>query len=242
MKRTVAIMQARTGSNRLPSKILKPLYDDVSLLAYQCRRFRKIEGVDELIVATTDQSKDDIIVDACEREGVRVARGPEEDVLSRFLIAADMSVASTIVRITSDSPLRDPAVIARCVAEHHHHGAEYTRPAPDSLPQGMRAEVIQTGVLLQLHESPEITARDREHVTLHVREHPEAFRRHEVDFPEDVRRPGFNLSVDTQDDLEFVQRIYESLTAREAEISTYNICRLLDELSVHAELFSNLAS
>ena len=102
MKRTIAVIQARMGSSRLPGKILEPLHDDVSLLAYQCRRLRRIEGVDELVIATTQARRDDVIAALAKAEGIRVCRGSEHDVLSRFVLAADMTLADTVVRITSE--------------------------------------------------------------------------------------------------------------------------------------------
>ncbi len=242
MTRTVAVIQARTGSNRLPGKILETLHDDVSLLAYQCRHLREIEGVDELVIATTTNPDDDAVVTLAEREGVRVFRGSEEDVLSRFLMVAKHTLARTIVRITSDSPFRDPAVIARCVAAHRAQDAEYTRPSAGHLPKGLRAEVVETAVLRQLDGSAETTARDREHVTVFIRDHHDRFRCHTVDFPEALHRPDFDVSVDTCDDLALVRALHASLTERGWPVDTAHLCRLFDETHVLKSILTDLAS
>jgi spore coat polysaccharide biosynthesis protein SpsF len=232
VNRTVAVIQARTGSNRLPGKILELLDGESSLLAYQCRRLRQIAGVDELVIATTESADDDVIVEIGEAEGIRVFRGSENDVLSRFLLVADRTLATTLVRITSDSPFRDPGVIATCVAEHHQHGSEYTRPAPGHLPKGMRAEVVETAVLRQLNSAPDTTVRDREHVTVHIREHEDAFRTHRVEFPSELNHPDFDLSVDTPADLEFVRSIHAALVERAWPADIQHICKMLDEVPV----------
>lgn len=229
MKRTIAVIQARMGSSRLPGKIMEPLHDDISLLAYQCRRLRHIEGVDELVIATTTARRDDCIAALGRAEGLRVCRGSEEDVLSRFVAAAEMTLADTLVRITSDSPFRDPGVIARCVAEHHAHGAEYTRPKAGHLPRGLRAEVIEARVLQQLDARSGTSMRDREHVTIHLREHPEAYRCLEVSFPAELHHPDWDLSVDTSEDLEFVHLIHQSLAERKLPANVTSICALLAE-------------
>lgn len=242
MTRTVAVIQARTGSNRLPGKILEPLYDDVSLLAYQCQRLRSIEGVDELVIATTEAPDDDAVVKLAEAQGVRVFRGSEEDVLSRFLLVADATLASTLIRITSDSPFRDPDVIAKCVAEHREHGAEYTRPADGYLPKGLRAEVVETAALRQIHDDPATTARDREHVTIHIREHLDRYRTHIVDFPEALRHPEIDLSVDTPEDLDVVRSVHAELMARGWPVDTLHICRLMEEYAVLRSIITDLAS
>lgn len=242
MKRTVAVIQARTGSNRLPRKILEPLYDDVSLLAFQCRRLREIEGVDELVIATTTNGDDDVVQRLGEAEGIRVIRGSEHDVLSRFLLVAEKTLATTLVRITSDSPFRDPSIIARCVADHHSNLAEYTRPVDKHLPRGLRAEVVETRVLQHLADDPDVTARDREHVTVFIREHYEAFRTHMVRFADALHRPDYDLSVDTREDLDFVRSIYSSLCERDWPVDVEHICKLIDEVNVLKNLIEDLAS
>ena len=151
MTRTVAVIQARTGSNRLPNKILEPLFADMSILAYQCQRLRQVDGVDELVLATTTNPADDVVEMLGEAEKIRVIRGSENDVLGRFLLVARQTGATTIVRITSDSPFRDPAVIAHCIAEHVKSGAQYTRPVAEHLPRGLRAEVVEAA-----HEDAEV--------------------------------------------------------------------------------------
>lgn len=229
MKRTVAVIQARTGSNRLPRKILEPLFDDVSLLAYQCRHLRNIPGVDELVIATTTHPNDDTVEQLGQTEGIRVIRGSEHDVLDRFLVVAERTLATTLVRITSDSPFRDPMIIARCVADHHDNLSEYTRPVDKHLPRGLRAEVVEMRVLQHLAADPEVTARHREHVTLFIREHYEAFRTHMVRFADTLHYPDYDFSVDTREDLDFVRSVYAQMSERDWPIDAEHICKLISE-------------
>tara|TARA_R110000868_G_scaffold179061_1_gene419016 strand:- start:525 stop:1253 length:729 start_codon:yes stop_codon:yes gene_type:complete len=242
MKRTIAVIQARMGSSRLPGKILEPLHDDVSLLAYQCRRLRRIEGVDELVIATTQARRDDVIAALAKAEGIRVCRGSEHDVLSRFVLAADMTLADTVVRITSDSPFRDPDVIARCVAEHQARGAEYTRPEAGHLPKGLRAEVVEARVLRQIDRDDATTDREREHVTIKVRENPGAYRCLILAFPEALHHPEYDLSVDTAEELDYVRMIHSSLAARGWPVDTGHICALLAEMAPAPSVQQGLAS
>lgn len=227
MSRTVAVIQARTGSSRLPGKVLMPVIGAPSLLDHQCARLKHIDGVDELVLATTEAREDDPIAKIAGAHGLRVVRGSTDDVLSRFLAAAELTLAGTLVRITSDSPLRDPKIIARCVAHHHARRLEYTRPADGALPKGMRAEVIETAVLRQLDQDPRTTAREREHVTIAVREHPQRYRTGAPDFPAELAHPEFDLSVDTAEDLAFVRALQEELAARGWPEDVRHICRLL---------------
>lgn len=231
LDRTIAVIQARTGSSRLPGKVLLELYPGVSILEYQCRRLRQIEGVDALVIATTDEPDDDAIQALAGRLGIACVRGSNKDVLSRFVKAAQITAATRLVRITSDSPYRDPAVIAACVAQHKRGGFEYTRPGAQALPKGMRAEVIETRVLQQLDQAPQTSEREREHVTIAVREHPERYRCGRADFPEAWAHPKFDLSVDTAEDLAFVRQIWRELCARGWPADTQHICQLLCERS-----------
>ena len=242
MTRTVAVIQARTGSNRLPGKVLKTIQDETSLLAFQCRRLRDIAGVDELVIATTENPEDDAVVALAKAEGVRVVRGSEHDVLSRFLKVAEATLATTLVRITSDSPFRDPAVIAACVADHHRYGAEYTRPADGHLPKGLRAEVVETAVLRQIADDPATTDREREHVTVRIREQAGAYRVHTVDFPAELHHPDVDLSVDTPADLAAARSVLAELLARNWPVDTVHICRLMDELRGPDAQYQTLAS
>ena len=228
MKRVVAVIQARTGSSRLPGKVLKPLYGAMSLLEFQCRRLRSMSGVDELVVATTDRPEDDAITGLVTSLGLRVVRGSNADVLSRFVAAADATLATTLIRVTSDSPLRDRGVIEACLAHHVAHGLEYTRPERDALPKGLRAEVVEADVLRQLDADPATTAREREHVTIAIRENPQRYRCGAPDFAPELARPDYDLSVDTPDDLVFVRGVWEALSARGWPCDARHICALLD--------------
>ena len=108
--RPVAIIQARCGSTRLPGKVLKPLAGH-TVLYYVVERCRLSRSLADVVVATTDEPADDAIETYCRSLGVPVFRGSQEDVLLRYVEAAAWSHADPIVRITSDCPLIEPAVI-----------------------------------------------------------------------------------------------------------------------------------
>src|SRR5262245_3488344 len=119
MTRTVAIIQARFGSTRLPGKVLKPLGNIQGrrsiVLDHAIQRCRAVPSVDAVVIATTDREEDGAIVAAAERAGALVHRGSAEDVLSRYAGAAKRADADVVLRVTSDCPLIDPGICDRVI-------------------------------------------------------------------------------------------------------------------------------
>src|SRR6478672_2783361 len=110
MNRIVAVVQARSGSTRLPRKIFADIAGE-TMLGRTVRRAQRAKTVTEIVVATTDGVQDEPVVEEARRLDVRFIRGSEADVLDRYRQAASASEADTIVRLTSDCPLIDPAVV-----------------------------------------------------------------------------------------------------------------------------------
>jgi len=113
--KVVAVIQARTGSSRLPGKVLRPLAGR-PVLSWMVRAAQAASGVDEIVVATSTAPGDDAVAQLGSKLGVRVFRGSEDDVLSRFMLAQQETCADAIVRLTADCPLIDPALISAVVA------------------------------------------------------------------------------------------------------------------------------
>jgi spore coat polysaccharide biosynthesis protein SpsF len=217
--KTTCVVQARTGSTRLPGKVLAPIAG-MPMLELMLRRLEPLE-VDALVVATTAYERDDPIEAIAARLGVPVVRGTEHDVLARFGLALDQHPARTVVRLTADCPLTDPGLVAAVLARHHDTGAEYTSNVlPRSFPKGLDVEVVSAEALRAAIDEARDPA-EREHVTPFVYRRPERFPLANV-------RSGLRLAderwtVDTADDLEWVRHAVErvgSLYASWAEILT----------------------
>ena len=110
-----AVIQARTGSTRLPGKVLRSL-GGRPVLEWMVRAARAAVGVDEVVIATSTAPGDDAVASLGDELGIRVVRGSEEDVLSRFMLARAETGADAIVRLTADCPLVDPSLVSKIVA------------------------------------------------------------------------------------------------------------------------------
>lgn len=205
---TVAIIQARISSTRLPNKILAPIAGKPMIFRV-CERAKRIVGVNRVVVALGDG--DVAAIQAMVRPlGVTVMQGPRDDVLSRFTLVATATNAQTIIRITADCPMLDPAISSRVLHKFQSGAYDYVSnvlPSP-SWPDGTDTEVLSRACLNQISDWA-TDAVDREHVTLYLRRHPEEFKRAAVfDFRD---RSDYMWSVNTAEDLEFVRAVYAML-------------------------------
>jgi spore coat polysaccharide biosynthesis protein SpsF len=207
--RTVAIVQARRGSTRLPGKVLLPLLGE-PILTRVMRRASRARTLNEVVVATTTLPEDDAIVALADAHGWPVVRGSETDLLGRYLQAAATHDAEVVVRITSDCPLIDPAVIDATVTAFRAGDVDYasnTLP-PATYPRGLDVEVIARPALERAGREDRDPAW-REHATPYLYRHPELFRLLRV--PADDDHADQRWSVDTAEDYELVGRIYDAL-------------------------------
>src|SRR5258705_370395 len=162
--KTVAIVQARMGSTRLPGKVLKDI-GGCTTLHWVTEAARKAPGVDQVIVATSTLTKDNPIADWCLSRDVDCVRGSESDVLSRFVAAADVTSADIIVRLTGDCPFLDPNVIGEVIQLRKMKGVDYaTNTDPPTYPDGLDVEVF-TREALESSDKEAIRPSDRDTVT-----------------------------------------------------------------------------
>lgn len=205
--RTLAIVQARTQSSRLPGKVLAPLAGR-PLLAFMLARL-VAAPVDELVVATTTTPSDDLVADVALAAGVAVVRGSEFDVLGRFTAALDTHPADLVVRLTADCPLIDAGLVGHAIACHRITGAEYvSNTLVRTYPDGLDVEVLTAGALQAAAEESGDPI-EREHVTPFVYRRPERFALGAFVGRESLGH--LRWTVDTADDLARVRAIVNAL-------------------------------
>lgn len=221
------IVQARTGSSRLPGKVLAPILGE-PMLRRVLERLERTDVAARLVVATTALERDDPVADVAAAAGAEVFRGDEADVLDRYYRAARRVGADVVVRITADCPLIDPEIVTRCVDAFRGGGPglAYVSTGIDStFPRGLDTEVVAFEALEAAHREATEPA-DREHVTPFIWRQPERFPALEVSAPRDLGR--MRWTVDTAADLEFVRRVYEALHPRDPAFGHRDVLALLE--------------
>lgn len=216
------------SSTRLPGKVLRRVLDR-PLIDFLVERLGRVHLADERVIATTSNAADDAIVEWCRSHGIAFTRGPEEDVLARYVQAARLHEAETIVRITADCPLIDPEVVDRVIAFYQAHADSYdyvSNVLVRTYPRGMDTEVFSASALERAHREAR-GASEREHVTPYLYGHPELFRLANV--PDFTERSQYRLTIDTREDFELVRRVLEALYPRRPEFDLEDMIRLLEE-------------
>jgi spore coat polysaccharide biosynthesis protein SpsF len=226
---TAAIIQARMGSTRLPGKVLRPLCGK-TILAHVIERVRASRSVDEIIVATTDRPADDALAALIPTLDARLFRGSEDDVLSRFYLAAQENKADTIVRITSDCPLFDGDVLRAMIAAFstRRHSGERLNYLSNTLtrtyPRGLDAEIFDVATLERAHRDA-TQPFEREHVTPYIYGHPDQFALSNFAGTPDLSEHRWTL--DTEEDWQLIEAIYTALYRADRLFSTQDILDLL---------------
>ena len=203
----LVVIQARMGSSRLPGKVLMDLGGRPAL-GLQLERLRPLR-CDGVVIATTTETRDDVIVELAQQHGVDWIRGSEADVLARFGLAVDRFDPSVVVRLTGDCPLTDPALVAEVVQTHIETGADYTSNVfPRTFPKGLDVEVADRAAFdLAVAEATEPS--EREHVMPFLHRRPERFSIANVEC--DERAGDLRWTLDTSDDLARLRRIVQSV-------------------------------
>ena len=205
--RIVAVIPARMGSGRLSGKVMLPILGK-PLLGYLIDRVRLCRSIDEIVVATSETSENDVIEDYCNSQGIGSFRGAEDDVLSRLDGVMRLTHADTGVLLFGDGPLIDPKIIDDCVNVFCDAG-EYDLVSNDlttNWPPGMEVEVFGTDAITDANAfclDPEV----REHGTLYIRTQPERYRLYNIDAPHEYKRPDLSFEVDEAVDFHVIEKI-----------------------------------
>ena len=226
------ILQARTGSTRMPEKVILPFYQGQSILDLLLEKV-KITGV-QIVLATTVNPSDDRICDLAARHQVPVFRGSENDVLDRFIQAARQFQFSKIIRVCADNPFLDSSAMQTLISEFEKSDADYQSfqlagNRPSILTHfGFWTEAVRLNALEKVQQ---LTSEKlyHEHVTNFVYSNPELFN---VQFiPADplvFSRTDIRMTLDTPEDFEIQQKIFAAISKEKPNFAIPEIVNWLD--------------
>ncbi|MCS3661169.1 spore coat polysaccharide biosynthesis protein SpsF [Salinibacter ruber] len=197
------------------------------MIDWVVERADQISEVDETVVATSVLEREKPLVEHLCAQEVSVVRGPEEDVLNRFVQAAEAEEADAVVRLTADCPLLMPEVSDQVIRAFKRRECDYASNTIErTYPRGLDTEVIATQVLQNTAREATSPA-DREHVTRYARQRPEQFRLCSV--TDGVDRSDLRWTVDEEEDLELIRRIYEALGEQAIGTNYEDVLVILEE-------------
>ncbi len=199
------VLQARIGSTRLPGKSLAPIAGR-SLLARAVERLRARSGL-PVVLATTTLAADDLLAEEAHGLGIEVVRGPVDDVLARYAVAASAFGLQVVIRATADNPAVDLDAPRRTLEMLRRSAADYV--VDRGLPVGATVEAMSVTALRRA-AGLATTAYDREHVTPFIKRDPRS-RALDLLAPLPLRRADLRFTVDTADDLTAMRRLYAEL-------------------------------
>jgi len=222
--KAVTLVAVRTKSARLPKKALAEI-EGKFLIEHMIDRLKMAKIPESVVVCTSTHPDDKILVDIAKRNRVKWFTGSSDDVLHRFIEAAEATNADTIIRTTGDNPLTDPVYIDKMIKHHIETGAEYTYV--EGLPEGTKPEIISVSALKkcwELANNPQYS----EYMTLYFK-NSGMFKVAKVIADPEVSRPNYRLTVDTPEDLKLMREIYKRFYPRKKVFSLREVIKLLDD-------------
>jgi spore coat polysaccharide biosynthesis protein SpsF len=221
----IATVEARMKSSRLPGKVLLQALSK-PMLEHLINRLRAVPSLDDIVLATTINRADNQLEECAKNLGVSCYRGSEVDVMARVIGAAEFTNADVIVEITADCPIIDPQIVEQTIRMFKAHQADYVSNAHiRSYPDGMDVQVFRLDALKRSAALTEDRL-DREHVTLHIRNHPQLFTHIHLVAPPEIHWPELGLTLDEEADYRLLKRIIEHFDGQPF-FSCLDVVRLL---------------
>jgi spore coat polysaccharide biosynthesis protein SpsF len=231
--KTLAIIQARMGSKRLPGKMMLKIAGE-PLLKLIFDRLKKSKKVDKIILATSLNDENNALEKLAKKESIECYRGSEDDVLDRFYQVIQREKDFTfIVRVCGDNPLIDPLEADNLVSFHQKGQYDYSFnhiPYDDNgYPDGVGAEMVSRDILKNIWERAD-QAHQREHCLDYIWDKMSQFKVGILKAAESIRRPDIKLDVDTEEDLSFLRSLLSHLSYDQiVQLNTREIIKIYDD-------------
>ena len=208
MSKITVMIQARTGSRRLPRKVLAKIAGK-PMIWHVINRIQKTKGVEQIILLTTNKKEDEILLNIAKDSGILGFAGSEQNVLERYYECAIKFDADPIIRITGDCPLIDPKIVQDMIKFYQMHNYDYiTNTLPPTYPDGLDVEVFSFHVLKKTFFNAKLKS-DLEHVTSYIRRNNKKFNVFNYTTVHDLS--AYRWTVDEKNDLLFVRKIFTKM-------------------------------
>ena len=209
--KVVASIEARMGSSRLPGKVLKSFGEETTL-SLLVKRLQKCKYLDDIIVATTTESRDEIICDWCKDNSIKFFRGSEQDVLDRVVKSHEKINSDLVVEITADCPFTDPKIVDFGIENFLKKDVDVVTNCGINLtwPIGMYVQVFPLKILKWVNENIN-KSYVHEHVSIYFYENPDKYKVYEFLAPKFLSFPDIRMVLDYQEDYIFLSKLYEIL-------------------------------
>jgi spore coat polysaccharide biosynthesis protein SpsF len=223
------IIQARTGSTRLPQKMTLPFYNGKGILETILLRLKEANPELPIILATTTNSNDDTIEEIANKQNISVARGSENNVLSRFILAAENNNIQKIIRICADNPFLDITALKHQIDSFKTSKADYwCYSKSDKTPTikthyGFWTEGVSLDSLKKIQGLTN-EAIFQEHVTNYIYTYPKHFKIHFEEIDISIEHEyNVRLTIDTKKDFQTATEIYSELSSKNLSWEAKNI-------------------
>lgn len=233
---TLAVVQARMTSHRLPGKVMRPIMGKPAI-GYLIDRLKRAKHIDKIVVAVTDLRDDDLLCEYITSLGLSTFRGSESDVLGRLYQAARNEVATTVVRITGDCILLEPTYCDLLIERFQKQGVDYACLSPN-FAEGLDCEVMRFSVLEKMHRLATRPS-EREHVTLYLHNHKSSFTTFMQD--QDTDDSKYRIALDEPEDLRVITLVIEQLwPIYGASLNFLHIRKFLDDNAAVMQINSHI--
>lgn len=226
----LAIIQARMGSTRLPGKVMKEVLGK-PLIGYLLERLQHSKLIDKIIVATSVDPINDVLCDYVQNQGFEVFRGPEDDVLKRYYLAASQYHPQAVVRITADCPLIDPQICDRVADIYRKEKVDFVHTGL-TFSEGVDCEIFSFKALEEAWRDAYLPS-EREHAALYLHNHPELFKKITLENESDDHK--YRFTIDEDEDLQVVKAIIEALYRESPNV--FGVNSIKDFLDSHPGIF-----
>ena len=216
------IVQSRTGSSRLPAKVMMKADDKSLMIDYVINQLKHSKLHDDIVIATTNLQRDDVIFNHVSNQNISCFRGDEKNVLERHYQCAKKYAFSTIVRIPSDKPLIDPTIVDSVIEKFSSNKFDYVANfgvikknnefvVNSTYPSGTEVEMFSFEALETAWKNA-ITSEEREHVTPYIYLHPEKFKIHTINLLKDFS--DLRWALDYESDMKLIREIISKIKNR----------------------------